>query len=79
LVETKSETAAATTDKVVTEELNHTDGTTRYEEYEDNFELMFCQQGATSVNVGVFDYDQACNQVLSQMVSIEISPYGGYY
>jgi hypothetical protein len=74
-VENKTETAAATTDKVVTEELNHTDGTTHYETYEDNFELLFCQQGETSINVGVFDYDKACNQVLSQMVSIEINPW----
>jgi hypothetical protein len=67
------ESAAATTDKVVTEELNHTDGTTRYEVYEDDFELMFCQRGNTSV--GEFDYEKACNQVLSQMVSIEINPW----
>jgi hypothetical protein len=36
---------------------------------------MFCQQGDASVNVGIFDYDKACNQVLSQMVSIEINPW----
>jgi hypothetical protein len=63
--ESKTETAAATTDKVVSEDLNHTDGTTHYETYEDDIELLFCQQGGTSVNVGVFDYDKACNQVLT--------------
>jgi hypothetical protein len=73
--EAKSETAAATTDKVVTEDLNHTDGTTHYQVYEDDFELLFCQQGSTSVNVGEFYYSKACNQVLSQMVSIEIYPW----
>ena len=74
-VESKTETAAAITDKVVTEDLNHTDSTTHYETYEDDFELLFCQQGNASVNIDVFDYYKACSQVLSQMVSIEISPW----
>jgi hypothetical protein len=75
MTESKTEEAAATTDKVIKEDLNHTDGTTHYPTYEDEFELLLCQQNDTSVNVGVFDYDKACNQVLSQMVSIEINPW----
>jgi hypothetical protein len=74
-IEKKLEIAAATTDNVVTEDLNHTEATTHYGMYEDDFELLFCQQGSTSVNVGMFDYDKACNQVLSQMVSIDINPW----
>ena len=73
--ESKTETAAAMTEKVVTEDLNHTDGTTDRETYGDDFELLFCQQGDASVKIGVFDYYKACNQVLSQMVSIEVSPW----
>jgi hypothetical protein len=65
VTESKTEEAAASTDKVIKEDLNHTDGTTHYPVYEDDFESLFCQQTDTSVNVGVFDYDKACNQVKS--------------
>ena len=56
-----------TTNNVVTEDL----GCTTHETYDDDMELSFCTQGT----VGIFDYDIACNQVLSQMVSIEIDPW----
>ena len=65
--ESKTETDAMTIDNVVTEDL----GCTTHETYDDDMELSFCTQGA----VGIFDYDKACNQVLSQMVSIEINPW----
>ena len=51
-----------TTYNVVTEDL----GCTTHETYDDDMELSFCTQGT----VGIFDYDIACSQVLSQMVSI---------
>ena len=67
--ESKTETAAVTTDNVVQEDL----GCTTHQIYADDMELSFCTQGA----VGVFDYEKACNQVFSQMVmaSIEINPW----
>ena len=71
--ENKTEVAAATTDKVVTADLNHTEGVT-YTVYADDFELSFCTRG-DKMNAGVFDENQACNQVLSQMLSSEISPW----
>jgi hypothetical protein len=42
--ESKTETAAVTTDKVVSEDLNHTDGTTHYETYEEmsHWQLTLC-------------------------------------
>ncbi|OEU21780.1 hypothetical protein FRACYDRAFT_231926 [Fragilariopsis cylindrus CCMP1102] len=66
--ESKTDVAAATTDTIVKEDLNHTEGVTTYT---DDYELSFCTRG--DKKVGVFDMEKACNQVLSQMLSSEIS------
>jgi hypothetical protein len=75
----EEEKVVTTTDvqkKKITGDNNYRDGTVHYE---DDFELLFCQRGEVSDvkarNGGVFDYDKACNQVLSQMDSIEINPW----
>jgi hypothetical protein len=75
----EEEKVATTTDvqkKTITGDGHYQDGTVHYE---DDFKLMFCQEGRVSevktTNAGVFDYDKACNQVLSQIDSIEINPW----
>jgi hypothetical protein len=76
----KEEKVAATTDtqkKTITGDNNYRDGTIH--DYDDDYEIMFCQDDRVTepskLNVGVFDYNKACNQVLSQMDSIEINPW----
>ena len=66
--ESKTDIAAATTDTIVKEDLNHTEAVTTYT---DDFEFSFCTRG--DKKAGMFDMEQACNQVLSQMLSSEIS------
>jgi hypothetical protein len=75
----KEEKVATTTNeqkKTITEDGHYRDGVVHYD---DDFELLFCQEGRVSdvriKHAGVFDYDKACNQVLSQMDSIEINPW----
>ena len=66
--EGKTDVAAATTDTVVTADQHHTEGVTTYT---DDYELSFCTRG--DKRVGMIDMDKVCNQVLSQMLSSEIS------
>jgi hypothetical protein len=69
--------------KTITGQQHFRDGEVHYDNdekgYDHHFELLFCQGGrvseATNINAGIFDYGKACNQVLSQMDSIEINPW----
>jgi hypothetical protein len=82
----EEEKVATTTDvqkKTITGQQHSRDADVLYDDdekpYNDHFELLFCQGGrvskVTKINAGVFDYNKACNQVLSQMDSIEINPW----